>query len=337
MAYDPPSRYLIDPGIEFDQVTQQLNTFRDNEWLTEHQLPDEKLLYHYTDLNGLRGILKSRSFWCGHHSTFNDPMEVQHGKKVINELISERKEAEDNPDIEEFYRVANMYVNAFGRRTHHAYLACFCEDGDLLSQWREYSDRGGGYCLGFKFSNQTKVETKTGRIPSDNKIILRKVIYDRQDQDQLVNTLLDMALIGLKNTFEHQPEGRHNRIASLVGGKVSNLLIDLLISFKDDAFEQEKEWRLALVFLDNHEAEDIKFKDTKRSIIPYRECFVYDSNGDNLTLPISKVRYGPSLEQKQIQSTLPLFLHHMATTDHESGIKIPKLTNVDGTDFKLRV
>ena len=31
----------------------------------------------------------------------------------------------------------------------HLYAFCFCEDGDLLSQWRGYGVLGRGYAVGF--------------------------------------------------------------------------------------------------------------------------------------------------------------------------------------------
>lgn len=335
MAYTPPATYLIDPARVFPDVTQRLNEFRDM-WLVKHQLPDEKLLYHYTDLDGLRGILKTRSFWCGHHSTFNDPMEIQYGKKLISDLISERKEDEENPNIKEFYKSASLYVNAFGLSIHHAFISCFCEDGDLLSQWREYSDNGGGYCLGLEFSNQTMIETKTDNIPSDNKIKLRKVIYKREEQEELINNLLDLALNGLREVFNKIPAEQHNYTASSIGGEVSNLLIDLMLAFKHEAFDSEQEWRLVIVFRDNFEAEDLKFRESQTRIIPYRECFVYNRNGDDLIFPINKVRYGPSADQSQVKSTLQLYLNYMATTDHECNIQIPNVIEINEPRFVLR-
>jgi len=35
------------------------------------------------------------------------------------------------------------------------YACCFCEDPDILSQWRTYANRGGGYAIGFDTEDLT--------------------------------------------------------------------------------------------------------------------------------------------------------------------------------------
>lgn len=45
-------------------------------------------LFHYTTLEGLKGILHNRSIWCSHISTLNDPLEIQYGKRVVLDKLN---------------------------------------------------------------------------------------------------------------------------------------------------------------------------------------------------------------------------------------------------------
>ncbi|MEX0724544.1 MAG: hypothetical protein WD053_11725 [Gracilimonas sp.] len=63
---------------DFDKI---LNSLEKEEWLSKHTFKDEKELYHYSNLNGIRGIIENRELWFSHISSLNDPMEIDHGRK----------------------------------------------------------------------------------------------------------------------------------------------------------------------------------------------------------------------------------------------------------------
>lgn len=44
-------------------------------------------IYHYTDLNGLKGILSSNAFWATNFYFMNDAHELQHGVKCIENAL----------------------------------------------------------------------------------------------------------------------------------------------------------------------------------------------------------------------------------------------------------
>jgi hypothetical protein len=49
--------------------------------------PATKNIYHYTNSNGLLGILNSKKLWLTEFSYMNDPDEIQHGMKKYYERV----------------------------------------------------------------------------------------------------------------------------------------------------------------------------------------------------------------------------------------------------------
>ncbi|EJG2383281.1 hypothetical protein HMPREF1144_0490 [Klebsiella sp. OBRC7] len=46
-------------------------------------------IYHYTDLNGLKGIIESGSLWATHFSFLNDSNELTHGMNCLVKWFTE--------------------------------------------------------------------------------------------------------------------------------------------------------------------------------------------------------------------------------------------------------
>lgn len=47
------------------------------------------ILHHYTDANGLLGILEYGSFWATQANFMNDSKELLHGTEIIKEVLEE--------------------------------------------------------------------------------------------------------------------------------------------------------------------------------------------------------------------------------------------------------
>src|SRR6267154_2871182 len=108
------------------------------------------LLYHYTDQNGLLGIIKNREIWATHHQCLNDTQEFLHAKDLIrNEIDNRRKTA--NPDSLSLLQTMRSALDGPGNEDVNLYVASFSEDGDSLPQWRAYGG-AAGFALGFRGS-----------------------------------------------------------------------------------------------------------------------------------------------------------------------------------------
>ncbi|MGZ5583868.1 MAG: DUF2971 domain-containing protein, partial [Usitatibacter sp.] len=104
-------------------------------------------LYHYTDLDGVRGIFTSRTLWLSKFTSTNDISEILLAVEHFRAFIERRADAFTR-DEAEFLKQAADDLGGF-RRTNIC-IASFCEHDDLLSQWRSYGNDGRGIALGFQ-------------------------------------------------------------------------------------------------------------------------------------------------------------------------------------------
>src|SRR5258708_2820815 len=138
-------------------------------WLLGQGEPPGNCLFHYTDSRGLLGILKDRKFWGTNVLYLNDRSEITHCAELIRSRVDLAMEGLSGPIAALLANVRNDF-NSFDVLT--AFVACFSEEGDQLSQWRGYGYSGGGYSVG--------ISPRRGRAPDRvPRISLRKVIYDK--------------------------------------------------------------------------------------------------------------------------------------------------------------
>jgi len=109
------------------------------------QTAQRRKLFHYTTPNGLIGIVGSESLWASDMLCLSDASEATYGQDLIVRAIYEPKgglvPSKHRDKFEESMR--------FAFRMYSAFVVCFCEDGDLLSQWRGYGGEGEGFALEF--------------------------------------------------------------------------------------------------------------------------------------------------------------------------------------------
>jgi hypothetical protein len=317
-----------------------MDTFLKKSWLPKHELSDSSLLYHYTTLTGLRGILENRALWFGHASSLNDPLEIQHGQGVVGKILNEYMETEDREDIRAFLRGILVQVQAFGNTMFHTFVACFCESGNLLSQWRGYANSGGGYCVGIEFSNSTRISSELSELDPGNPLFLRKVVYDEEEQKSLVREYLNSAIFATKGALDggisDQFPDMPTYPASVMAMQVANVILDMLLSFKHPAFKSEEEWRLVRVTMENHQPEGLKFRETLGGLIPYRPTFIYNiEEGKTPAFPLRSIGFGPMHEPIRTRSATELLLHHIAADGHAIELKAP-LVQIIGAGYSLR-
>ena len=113
------------------------------------QLPTT--LYHYTNFPpALRGFLKSGVLRATHVSYTNDRIEFLHAVDVTRSIARERlQSATALPEKNLLMAMEDNLTATNPFNTQPVAISCFCEDGDLLSQWRGYGLGEGGIAIGF--------------------------------------------------------------------------------------------------------------------------------------------------------------------------------------------
>jgi hypothetical protein len=108
-------------------------------------------LFHYCSAMGFDGITESGSIWLTDLQHANDPKELQLAEiieQVMNEL---HDKAADMPERQAVYRQLQYRLQHL-RQRFGMYSFSLSLSGDRLPMWQEYTDRGRGYCIGFRAS-----------------------------------------------------------------------------------------------------------------------------------------------------------------------------------------
>jgi len=316
MTYPARPLYLYIPKVITPEVKEAMDSFL-TPWLAKHELPTEFQLYHYTTLDGMQGIVRDRALWFGHASSLNDPLEIQYGQNIIAEVMNDASERENRKDVRKFLRGLLAWTQAFDTGLYHIFVACFCESGNLLSQWRGYTNREGGYCLGFKFSTATRIVLDVEKLAQGKPPFLRKVSYDEDEQKALIQQYLDGVIEGVKRALDKGTATQHEGSELSMEFQATNVLLDMLLSFKHPAFREEKEWRLIQVTRTDEEPKYLRFKETANGLFPYRPTHIYDvEKNHSPKFPLHSIIFGPTLEPLRTRSAIELLLHHIAADEH---------------------
>jgi len=206
--------------------------------------PIPSALYHYTSINGLAGIIESNAFWASHAEYLNDSGERTYAASLVKGVLEEVAAEDGNEGFAEILN-RNPHLGDHLVRGMMPFVVCFCESGDLLSQWRGYGGSDASCSLGLDMSKAV-VQTPT--------TMLRKVIYKRETQEQLVRDVVLSWLGACASDPDTDPVEKNPYPAVWV---LQRMLHEFHLCFKHPAFAEEQEWRLIhLVDLSSIEAAD---------------------------------------------------------------------------------
>jgi len=124
-------------------------------------------------------------------------------------------------------------------------VICFCEKGDLLSQWRGYTGGGYGSSLGF-------IPGTLKTIASGSGFLLGKCIYDTDLQKQIIAEGVEYLITAANAEFNNEEMDRFWSVMTCCA------------FFKHSSFEQEQEWRLVSTTHKRY-----NFRKGKSMLIPY--------------------------------------------------------------------
>jgi Protein of unknown function (DUF2971) len=227
----------------------------------------KKLLYHYTDQNGLLGIIKSKQIWATHHQCLNDTQEFLYAKELVRKELERRIPTASASD-QSLLDVMSTALNGPGTEDVNLYVASFSEEPDSLSQWRAYGGSTSGFAAGFKCE----------RLVLPEAFVLAPCIYDPAKQSRVVDAIVSEVL-------DRQLKGGLIPQENIVRVMLLFELHAFALILKHPKFAEEKEWRIvSRVMMDSAPAfpiEDATRLDCrigKSMLIPYR-C-VSLKNGD---------------------------------------------------------
>ncbi len=233
--------------------------------LTRGQPPET--IFHYTTAAGLLGIVRSNRLWASDLLYMNDSTEVEYGRQLIIDVAAEVAGEAKCPMAQMLCKSINTVLYPVGMVGGGFYAACFCEEGDLLSQWRGYSGGVGGYALGFRVRDLQHVRAST----PERKFVLRPVVYDPTHQRDLIRAFLlevDCALAELLNGDLAEREQDVHGIAYVT---IQRQMLECMLTMKNPAFKEEREWRL-IHYRSGYGREPeatVDYRPTRSFIVPY--------------------------------------------------------------------
>lgn len=211
---------------EYRKNTSKLKIFRGD------------LLYQYRNLSDFWSIIKSDSFWATNARFSNDNKEQEIGMQIaIKNLTDNLKDKEDVKSA-----IKKLSVN-------DCYILCFCEESDLLSQWRGYANNGVSIGFRFRCVMPFSIESKI------NNRVNYKVMYEAATAvDYRVTKDEDFEVLNL------DPKKPNDFVKNV------NKYIPYIKHFK---FNEEKEYRIVFQN-ENHELNDyIYYRQANNLMIPY--------------------------------------------------------------------
>ncbi len=222
-------------------------------------------LFHYTNSAGFLGIVRSGQLWASDAEFLNDAQELQYGREQLYRALLEQAASTEHlhqPGSAEASRATVMRSAAahlfpggpFASKAYHAvYVACFCDDGDVLSQWRGYAS-GGGYALGF--DRDILGSVAIGDLATEPEV--SPVQYGASAIPAMVETVL--------SSVAPFPTGHPGATGF---GRAASVVLPALARVKHQAFAEEREWRLITT---SQATIGISFRSGPRWPVPYIPC-----------------------------------------------------------------
>jgi hypothetical protein len=208
-------------------------------------------LYHYTDADGLKGIITAQQVWFTHFEHLNDPTKMKFGIDVAKEALAEVGKRE-GPRIKVFCdMVASLFTYENMRSTFEIYVASFSRARDDLNQWEVYSAKGQGFAIGFApslFSIEPQCDPKP-----HEQVFVAPVCYGPTAGRLLHLPPIERAaqIISKVVKRKYQAMGEINRGMSFFGelgvSLVSSEILLNCLMMKDDQHVQEHEVRLFII------------------------------------------------------------------------------------------
>jgi hypothetical protein len=198
--------------------------------MRETATDDPTTLWHYTDANGLFGIVASGRLRFGDAQFLNDRTEQAYGRDVLKEVFAER--CRKFPD-DTLLRDLKDHVDT-ERSWERLYLCSFSAMRDSISQWQRYGADGSGYCIGFDREALDDV------LDFDDVDRVR-MIYDTHEQREFLLRHVTSAIKKYRRAVSDTPDADlpSPYDAVFTSGGVDYATLQL----KNPCFRDELEWR----------------------------------------------------------------------------------------------
>lgn len=242
---------------------------------------DNNIIYHYTTIEALQGMLfGNKELWLGDSSFMNDT-------KELTEFIDRLK----NEIISSVHNINKEKCNSFFQKVYecakknYPYIMSFSKRRDDAAQWERYANNAKGICIGFYKNKLDSIKRKI-----KEPFFLQTVFYDfnvrkHKHFDCVKNYICDSDL----DPFTNEESLIENIVATAC-------------SFKNVSFSAEDEIRAIILYVDSpSEFVRVEFEIRNGVIKKYAKIKWYDVCKKlelNIQDLISEIIIGPRSQQK---------------------------------------
>lgn len=304
------------------------------------------LVWHYTNTQGLFGILNSDTIWASGASFMNDPQELTSGLKELEACA--RDISTEHPAVCE---AAQDFAESVRLKRTHTFVTSACQEPDLLSMWQVYGkSRDVAYSVGLRrdvplvpeISTPTKnryfllpeacmdggrylptetegvakldLEDDSGgandpfQVNADDGATWSAVVYGESDTSALVRRILDSLIVADAKVTEATD-------SEYLIFSPESILSDMNL-VKSSAYSGEKEWRIVWPAAGVWMKPYLRHRASQFGVTPYVALCRHDGQRLDLDqsgvsrnpLPVEAIMVGPSPYQKEALETLPELL-----------------------------
>ncbi|WP_157998933.1 DUF2971 domain-containing protein [Citricoccus sp. CH26A] len=273
----------------------------------------------------------------------NDASELTYAASLIDGIVKEAYQSLDDDRIHRLVPYHSGIANGFGQGAR-PFIACLCEKGDLLSQWRGYGVDTAPVSLGMSL---LQMNYPDGLPP---RTILRKVIYSRDQQHRSVKWITESWFQIIASVLDRTKGASIGEwFRPLAIQELQQALAVHHLCFKHPSFEEEQEWRLIRVvdveedsrLRDGRRQEvegvaqkrtdkagsetpepatdgsgapndivDVRFRQSSLGLVPYVEIPLLDTEGNfDGRLPLWQVIQGPTSHPELALDSLRMYLN----------------------------
>jgi len=300
-----------------------------DEMTLQKRKPIPDVLYHYTTMEGLLGIVRTGKLWLSHIKYLNDSLEYEFLWNLLKVRVDRR--IRTSAQLEKAERERLLSLLGF-RADLETFVASFSADGgDRLSQWRGYCPNGIGFSIGFSgllledFVNQHNSDP----VPSKLTASVMPIQYLSEDDAEKFDEII---VGGWKSPVESPGLTKERMFSTLMSA--------FAWAYKHNSFKEENEWRLTLSSFSlpppkpRHELSPaverilygpenpipgLSFRPGKSMLIPYREINLRKLETDF----IKRITIGPTphkdLSLKAVEELLRSHGHTNFQIEHSNA------------------
>ncbi len=226
-------------------------------------------LFHYTTATGLLGILTGSSIWASDLMFLNDSQEAVYARDLVFGAIRDMQNPLPDPEhftnrlgqggAEHFAEYQRYVLDGLTTAEFGIFVTCFCESGDLLSQWRAYgSDHG--------YAIEISVDALHSAIKAVPTYAAATGLFKVRYGYETAETVIETAIAEVASFNGNHPGVKAHYAALAVSS--------MLAQVKHPGFSEEQEWRLVMGLEIYDESsvtrqQPTQFRATNVAIVPY--------------------------------------------------------------------